>query len=144
MITRGDCSCTDTEPSNLTSLCSDDVPSAVNSDVNTVCVETVDREKDAAEKSKGTSFFDKYYDGKLENNFLIIPQSIRFFFFSNENITSHLSKQILQILPRVSIYPKCQAIDLFYLVRRYRLYMPRCITDLLRARTGRSSIRGST
>ncbi|KAL6258851.1 hypothetical protein P5V15_010797 [Pogonomyrmex californicus] len=42
MVTEEDCSCADTEPSNLTSLRSDDATSAINSDVNAVCVETIE------------------------------------------------------------------------------------------------------
>lgn len=56
MITGEDCSCADTtEPSNLTSLHSDDVTSAVNSDVvNEVCTKTIEKGNDAVEGSKGT------------------------------------------------------------------------------------------
>lgn len=58
MVTGEDCSCTDTtEPSNLTSLHSDDVTSAVNSDVNAVCIKTIEKENDAVEESKGTHSF---------------------------------------------------------------------------------------
>lgn len=54
MVTGEDCSCTDTtEPSNLTSLHSDDVTSAVNSDVNAVCTKTIEKENDAVEGPKG-------------------------------------------------------------------------------------------
>ncbi|KAL6426115.1 hypothetical protein ACFW04_008998 [Cataglyphis niger] len=55
MATGEDCSCTDTtEPSNLTSLHSDDVTSAVNSDVNVVCTKTIEKENDAVEGPKDT------------------------------------------------------------------------------------------
>lgn len=51
MVTLEECSCTDTtEPSNLTSLRSDDV--TVNSDVNAL-FETVEKENDVVEGSKG-------------------------------------------------------------------------------------------
>lgn len=59
MVTEEDCSCADTtEPSNLTSLHSDDATiSAVNSDINAVCTETVAPERShpngAVEKPKG-------------------------------------------------------------------------------------------
>ncbi|XP_036149406.1 uncharacterized protein LOC105834230 [Monomorium pharaonis] len=44
MVTGEDCSCADTtEPSNLTSLRSDDATSVINSDVNAACTETVDK-----------------------------------------------------------------------------------------------------
>ncbi|XP_039313026.1 uncharacterized protein LOC105207808 [Solenopsis invicta] len=44
MVTGEDCSCADTtEPSNLTSLRSDDATSVINSDVNAVCTEAVDK-----------------------------------------------------------------------------------------------------
>ncbi|XP_029172114.1 uncharacterized protein LOC114941328 [Nylanderia fulva] len=48
MVTGQDCSCADTtEPSNLTSLHSDDVTSAVNSDVvNEVCTKMIEKEND--------------------------------------------------------------------------------------------------
>lgn len=46
MVTGEDCSCANTtESSNLTSLRSDDATSAVNSDVNAVCTETVAPER---------------------------------------------------------------------------------------------------
>ncbi|XP_072747427.1 uncharacterized protein [Anoplolepis gracilipes] len=55
MVTGEDCSCTDTtEPSNLTSLHSDDVTSAVNSDVNVACTKTIEKENNPIEGSKGT------------------------------------------------------------------------------------------
>lgn len=58
MVTGEDCSCTDTtEPSNLTSLHSDDVTSAVNSDVNVVCTKTIEEENDAVEGPKGMRIF---------------------------------------------------------------------------------------
>lgn len=54
MVTGEDCSCADTtEPSNLTSLRSDDATSAINSDVNAVCTETVDKRTDTVEEPKG-------------------------------------------------------------------------------------------
>ncbi|KYM97943.1 hypothetical protein ALC62_11289 [Cyphomyrmex costatus] len=54
MVTGEDCSCADTtEPSNLTSLRSDDATSAINSDVNAVCTKTVDKRTDAVEEPKG-------------------------------------------------------------------------------------------
>ncbi|CAL1677555.1 unnamed protein product [Lasius platythorax] len=55
MVTGEDCSCTDTtEPSNLTSLHSDDATSAVNSDVNAVCAKTIEKGNDAVEGPKDT------------------------------------------------------------------------------------------
>ncbi|KYN42634.1 hypothetical protein ALC56_02969 [Trachymyrmex septentrionalis] len=55
MVTGEDCSCADTtEPSNLTSLRSDDATSAINSDVNAVCTETVDKRTDTVENPKET------------------------------------------------------------------------------------------
>lgn len=56
MVTEGDCSCTDTtEPSNVTSMRSDDVTSARNSDAN-LYAETNDKAKGPDEGSKGTRF----------------------------------------------------------------------------------------
>ncbi|XP_011694786.1 PREDICTED: uncharacterized protein LOC105454113 [Wasmannia auropunctata] len=64
MVTGEDCSCADTtEPSNLTSLHSDDATSAVNSDVNVVCTKTVDKRNDAVEEAKETNC--KYSDASL-------------------------------------------------------------------------------
>lgn len=58
MVTGEDCSCIDTtEPSNLTSLHSDDVTSAVNSDVNVACTKTIEKENNPIEGSKGTRIF---------------------------------------------------------------------------------------
>lgn len=68
MVTGEDCSCVDTtEPSNLTSLRSDDATSAINSDVNAVCTETVDERNDAIEKPKGTfsAIFQAFCESKL-------------------------------------------------------------------------------
>ena len=54
MVTEEDCSCADTtEPSNLTSLRSDDATSAINSDINVVCTEMIDERIDTVEKPKG-------------------------------------------------------------------------------------------
>jgi len=67
MVTGGDCSCVDTtEPSNLTSLRSDDATSVINSDVNAICTETIDR-NDAVEEPKGIfiHFFQTFYKSKL-------------------------------------------------------------------------------
>ncbi|XP_012061384.1 PREDICTED: uncharacterized protein LOC105624637 [Atta cephalotes] len=55
MVTEEDCSCADTtEPSNLTSLRSDDATSAINSDINVICTEMVDKRIDTVEKPKET------------------------------------------------------------------------------------------
>ncbi|EFN89817.1 uncharacterized protein LOC105181454 [Harpegnathos saltator] len=52
MVTEGDCSCTDsTEPSNVTSLRSDDVTSARNPDAN-LCRKATDKGNDVVEESK--------------------------------------------------------------------------------------------
>ncbi|KAG5326293.1 RL10A protein, partial [Pseudoatta argentina] len=52
MVTGEDCSCADTtEPSNLTSLRSDDATSAINSDV--ICTATVDKRTDTVKEPKG-------------------------------------------------------------------------------------------
>lgn len=54
MVTEGDCSCTDTtEPSNITSLHSDDINSARNPGAH-LCAKTNGNGNDAAEESKGT------------------------------------------------------------------------------------------
>ncbi|EGI65738.1 hypothetical protein G5I_05839 [Acromyrmex echinatior] len=67
MVTGEDCSCADTtEPSNLTSLRSDDATSAINSDVNAFCTETVDKRTDTVKEPKGIlSHILQTYSSKL-------------------------------------------------------------------------------
>lgn len=68
MVTEGDCSCTDTtEQSNVTSLRSDDVPSARNSDAN-LYAKTTNEGNDAAEGSKGTHWTHLQIITGLSNN----------------------------------------------------------------------------
>lgn len=56
MVTEGDCSCTDTtEPSNVTSLHSDDVNPVKKPDTN-LYVKTNNKGNDAAEEAKGMHF----------------------------------------------------------------------------------------
>lgn len=58
MVTGRDCPCTDTtEPSNITSLQSDDVLSAVNTELNAISAEIIcEKENNAVEEHKGTHF----------------------------------------------------------------------------------------
>jgi len=98
MVTGGDCSCADTtEPSNLTSLRSDDATSVINSDVNAICTETIDR-NDAVEEPKGIfiHFFQTFYKSKLyiyikrlkiTLNIFLTAESLacQFFFLKNVN-----------------------------------------------------------
>lgn len=93
MVTGEDCSCVDTtEPSNLTSLRSDDATSAINSDVNAVCTETVDKRNDVVEIPKGIIF---KRSSKRESKLYI--QSVResrqiFFFLKNVcDLVSHFN-----------------------------------------------------
>lgn len=66
MVTGEDCSCADTtEPSNLTSLRSDDATSAINSDVNAVYTKTADETNDVVEIPKG--IFSALFSNVLAN-----------------------------------------------------------------------------
>lgn len=89
MIPVEDCSCADTtEPSNLTSLRSDDATSAINSDVNVVCTKTIDkRNEGAVEKPKGifSALFSNVPANVKANYMCKAPEKSRRIFFSSQN-----------------------------------------------------------
>ncbi|RLU18994.1 hypothetical protein DMN91_009352 [Ooceraea biroi] len=70
MVTEEDCSCTDTtEPSNVTSLRSDDVASAANLEANTVCVEQGDDAEEAKSKPQSGQFWSRFSRKRPRNGY---------------------------------------------------------------------------